>query len=104
MFFELFMNTFDAGEESIECPLNRYTLLTVFRRIGWSGINGAIEDSDSFRDTIHSKRQFASPSIAHMRSSTTCNRAGGSFRPASPRNLSMSCASVIGTWVPSATR
>lgn len=26
-------------------------------------INGAIEDADSFRDTVHSKRQFASPSI-----------------------------------------
>jgi iron complex outermembrane receptor protein len=26
-------------------------------------INGAFEDADSFRDTVHSKRQFASPSI-----------------------------------------
>lgn len=26
-------------------------------------INGAIEDADSFRDTLHSKRSFASPSI-----------------------------------------
>src|SRR5204863_2472456 len=26
-------------------------------------INGAFEDADSFRDTVHSKRSFASPSI-----------------------------------------
>jgi hypothetical protein len=34
-------------------------------------INGAFEDADSFRDTVHTKRSFASPSILSKLSNDT---------------------------------
>lgn len=45
---------FWRGEGDYTTPLNASTAVR---------INGAIEDADSFRDTVHTKRYFASPSI-----------------------------------------
>lgn len=47
-------NSFHRVEGDYTTPLSESTAVR---------INGAFEDADSFRDTVHTKRQFASPSI-----------------------------------------
>jgi iron complex outermembrane receptor protein len=55
-------DSFYRGEADYTAPIGEWA---AFR------INGAYEDADSFRDTVHTKREFASPSILFKLSNQT---------------------------------
>lgn len=63
--FALGSNAFKRIEGDYTTPLNDTTAVR---------INGAFEDADSFRDTVHTKRTFASPSILSKLSKDTTLR------------------------------
>lgn len=60
--FTLGSDSFYRGEADFTTPLSGSTAVR---------INGAYEDADSFRDTVHTKRAFASPSILSKLGSNT---------------------------------
>ena len=60
--FTLGSESFYRGEGDFTTPLSDSTAIRV---------NGAYEDADSFRDTVHTKRAFASPSILQKLGSQT---------------------------------